>query len=293
MLPKVVESLLEATSKDNPLSSWCIFQEKNGNIIVKLRFESSSCSVNRDQHCTSYKRKSTRQVQRDSARSAAWKARKPVASAASVSPCHPTTDSLCVSTADMHVSAVTSKECECAAVTADVTTPTPSHSIELLGTRTRSMARLQDDVEQLRTEAVSPVCVFDISLPSPSTAASILNPAATCFSPMLLECGDVRPCPLMSVHSTDTINDERAHTTDTESVGSGSDIITSCRSRRCAYTEDSEGSGDEGQDSLYWCELCTYHICCNCVDNGGHNSHKWKLTRRSMKEYDKLFMLND
>ena len=57
--------------------------------------------------------------------------------------------------------------------------------------------------------------------------------------------------------------------------------------------EDSEGSGDEGQDSLYWCEMCTYHICCNCVENGGHNSHKWKLTRRSMKEYDKLFMLND
>ena len=67
------------------------------------------------------------------------------------------------------------------------------------------MARLQDDVEQLRTEAVSPVCALDISLPSPATAASILNPAATCFSPMLLESGDVSPCPPMSVHSTDTM----------------------------------------------------------------------------------------
>ena len=101
VLPKVVESLLEATSKDNPLSSWCIFQEKNGNIVVKLRFDSSPCSVNRDQHSTSYKRKSARQVQRDSARSAAWKTRKPVANAASVSPCHPTTDSLRVSTGDI------------------------------------------------------------------------------------------------------------------------------------------------------------------------------------------------
>ena len=288
VLPKVVESLLEAASKDNPLSSWCIFQEKNGNIVVKLRFDSSPCSVNRDQHSTSYKRKSARQVQRDSARSAAWKTRKPVANAASVSPCHPTTDSLRVSTVD--IPAVTSiNDCECVAVTAGVITPPPSHSIEPMGARTRRMARLQDDVEQLRTETVSPVAVLDISLPSPSTAASILNPAATCFSPMSLESGDLSPCPPMSVNSLDTTHEKRADTTDTESVGSGSDVVTSCRSRRCAYTEDSDGSGDEGQCSLYWCEMCQYHICCKCVESGGHNRHKWILKTRSMEEYDQLF----
>ena len=120
------------------------------------------------------------------------------------------------------------------------------------------MARLQDDVEQLRTETVSPVTVLDISLPSPSTAASILNPAATCFSPMSLESGDLSPCPPMSVNSLDTTHEERADTTDTESVGSGSDVVTSCRSRRCPYTEDSDGSGDEGQ----WTH-CTGVECAN------------------------------
>ena len=85
------------------------------------------------------------------------------------------------------------------------------------------MARLQDDVEQFRTERVSPVTVLDISLPSPSTAASILNPAATCFSPtcMLLESGDLSPCRPLSVNSMDTTNAEHADTTDTESVGDG------------------------------------------------------------------------
>ena len=61
--------------------------------------------------------------------------------------------SLCVSTVD--ISAATSNDCECVAVTADVITPPPSHSIEPMGTSTRSMARLQDDVEQFRTEMVS------------------------------------------------------------------------------------------------------------------------------------------
>ena len=172
---------------------------------------------------------------------------------------------LFVSTVGMPASAVTSNDCECTAVTADVTTPPPSHSIEPLGTRTRSMTRLQNNVEQLRTETVSPVTMvtlLDISLPSPSTAASILSPAATCFSPMLLESGDVSPCPwIVCAH------EEHADTTDTESVGSDSDIVTSCRSRRCAYTKDSDGSGDEGQCSLYWCGMCQYRICCKCVES--------------------------
>ena len=65
--------------------------------------------------------------------------------------------------------------------------------------------------------------------------------------------------------------------------------IEAGRSRRCAYTEDSDGSGDEGQCSLYWCAICQYHICCKCVESDGHNRHKWILMRRSMEEYDQLF----
>ena len=125
----------------------------------------------------------------------------------------------------------------------------------------------------------------NVSLPSPPTAASILNPAATCFSPMLLESGDLSPCRPLSVNSMDTTNEECADTTDTESVGSGSDVVTICRSHHCAYTEDSDGSGNEGQCSLDWCGICQYHICCKCVESGGHNRHKWILKRRSMEEY--------
>ena len=112
----------------------------------------------------------------------------------------------------------------------------------------------------------------------------------------------IRRCQSMSVNSMDTTHEEHADTTDTESVGSDSDIVTSCRSRRCAYTEDSDGSGDEGQCSLYWCWMCQYHICCKCVEsvwrvvgitatNGYWRGTLWRSMRgQSQKQFNNFFL---
>ena len=70
VLPKILENLLETTAIDNSLLSWSIFQEKNGHIVVKVKFENGLSSF---KHERSYKRKSTKQVLRDQARSKEWK----------------------------------------------------------------------------------------------------------------------------------------------------------------------------------------------------------------------------
>ena len=75
-LPKVLEDMVSVLSDNNTLHSWSIFQEKNGFVNIKLKF-SQEIPVNHDQPTAiSYKKKTSKQVQRDYERSKAWKASK-------------------------------------------------------------------------------------------------------------------------------------------------------------------------------------------------------------------------
>ena len=49
-----------------------VYYEKNGQISLKVRFQAGKNAVSRDHEDVHYKRKSTRQVQRDIDRSHAW-----------------------------------------------------------------------------------------------------------------------------------------------------------------------------------------------------------------------------
>jgi hypothetical protein len=269
---------LEATSKENTLSSWCIYQEKNGHIVFKLKFENASGLVNREE--CSYKRKSPKQVERDEARSKAWKARPSLASQTSASPVH------------------TPLAAQGAAKNSLPPVPVVRDSF---GVTTRSRTRIQDDeVEMIRTDIESPSAVMDFSLPSLDLADSLLNPSAPCYvaAPSSLHDAGLLDVSRMSsqygdpaashVSFTDTRSQIDSLDNDTDSTESGS-AANDCQSRRCAYGGLDDASGDEHHDFLYWCEKCHFHVCCDCFNKGTHIRHKKLLKRRSMKDYVAVF----
>ena len=70
----VLMNTLVSLSEDNMLSSWSVFQEKNGQISVKIRFEATKESANHD-IVAQYRKKPPQQVRRDRERTEAWRAR--------------------------------------------------------------------------------------------------------------------------------------------------------------------------------------------------------------------------
>ena len=71
--PKPLENILNIITASNNLQSWSIFQEKDGSINVKLKFNSHEEPVNHIKN-SSYKKKTNRQVERDFNRSRQWRA---------------------------------------------------------------------------------------------------------------------------------------------------------------------------------------------------------------------------
>ena len=73
-LNKVLEMTLASLSDENMLLSWSVFQEKSGQISVKIRFEAANDAVNHrdDSH---YHRKKPSQIQCDHERTQAWRAK--------------------------------------------------------------------------------------------------------------------------------------------------------------------------------------------------------------------------
>ena len=68
----VLGNVVSSLSEDNLLLSWTVYYEKNGQISLKVRFQADKNAVSRDHEDVHYKRKSTRQVQRDRDHSHAW-----------------------------------------------------------------------------------------------------------------------------------------------------------------------------------------------------------------------------
>ena len=67
-LPKVLRNLMDTLMDGNQLHSWNIFEERNGQIVVKIKF--SGGHIDQPQQA-SYKRKSPNQVRRDHSRTEA------------------------------------------------------------------------------------------------------------------------------------------------------------------------------------------------------------------------------
>ena len=68
---KLLENVLESLSSDNNLSSWTVYKENNGYITLKIRYSEVTNPSNRvvEGH---YRRKSQRQMDRDSERRRQW-----------------------------------------------------------------------------------------------------------------------------------------------------------------------------------------------------------------------------
>ena len=71
---KVLEMTLASLSDENMLLSWSVFQEKSGQISVKIRFEAANDAVNHRDN-SHYHRKKPSQIQRDHERAQAWRAK--------------------------------------------------------------------------------------------------------------------------------------------------------------------------------------------------------------------------
>ena len=128
--------------------------------------------------------------------------------------------------------------------------------------------------------------------PITATAASILNPAATCCSSILLESGDVshvRPCPWI-VWIPPTRNVLTQLTRNLWEVAG--DIVTSCWSCRCAFTEDSEDSGDRTHYTSVKCvNITSAVIVWRVVDITVTNGHWRGVPWRKMTNFS-CWMIN-
>ena len=72
----VLGNVMATLAEENYLLSWTVYYETNGQISLKVRYQSSQKSANRDQEDVHYRKKSTRQQQRDRERSRAWHKQK-------------------------------------------------------------------------------------------------------------------------------------------------------------------------------------------------------------------------
>ena len=72
----VLGNVMTTLAEENSLLSWTVYYEKNGQISLKVRYQSSQKSANRDQEDVHYRKTSTRQQQRDHERSRAWHKQK-------------------------------------------------------------------------------------------------------------------------------------------------------------------------------------------------------------------------
>ena len=70
-LPLVLENILESVLGSYELRNWNIFNEKNGNVSIKLRFwNKGEGQINVQEDIVSYRRKSSSQINRDRQRAA-------------------------------------------------------------------------------------------------------------------------------------------------------------------------------------------------------------------------------
>jgi hypothetical protein len=75
VLPKVLQDILTTVQENNSLKSWNIFQDRNGMINIKLKYEGHTESFNHDQPVC-YRKKTSKQTQRDYIRTRTWQAKR-------------------------------------------------------------------------------------------------------------------------------------------------------------------------------------------------------------------------
>ena len=102
-LPKTLKCLLDVLVDVNTLQSWNIFDEKNGQVVVKLRFDSGHYSPP-SKGPVAYKRKAPSQVKRDGDRLATYEQNQAKTAAADHAPAHLSTPTAEIN-ADKHMDA--------------------------------------------------------------------------------------------------------------------------------------------------------------------------------------------
>ena len=197
-VPKVLENMLQVVSEENILLSWNIYQERDGTINFKLKFSGHEEPVNRVQQ-VSYKRKTTKQVQRDLERSRLWRSSR------------------------NQQTIETTPEPTLAPTMCDSSSPHAGHpqqsataQSDMVGVKTRAMTR-QEDPEIARSNEDEPETILNpdadsFTMPSYSTADSDVSQDSILLSPGVFNIETPQFCP----HNTELLTSSTSEPKDSD-----------------------------------------------------------------------------
>lgn len=241
------------TAVDNVLRSWSIYQEKNGCVTFKIRFQNTIEEAMHDDVNIQYRRKPTSQVKRDQDRCASWRTTRPQSTAQE----------------------------------AESSVPPGGSRV----TRSRSKL-LCSDTEQPRSCDSDPPAdmpVFDETVClNPEAQSFCTTPQAdstllVCCSPSPMETDSRRyDSTVMDLYEHGVIPDctelgsPKLVQPDLSDSDGYSDVadMSPCQVDMCAY-----GGGSDTSATLYYCSKCDLYVCQKCCSEGGHVRHKRYLRR--------------
>ena len=240
-LNKILENMLTKFGEEYSLRSWSIFDEENGCVSVRIKFDANRSSVKRE--AIGYKRKPQSQLRRDKNRSEQWRHKQPSPQAG--------TDRQQPQHAESSRQVDKSSE------------PADGESTKRSGMVTRNQAKQPVDTpETPRSSHVN------CDIPTDYSPPLNLDPKAPIFisSP---------PCAISALSPPLPVKDMLCDSeSDSDAGSTASDaIITGCDRAYCTY-----GCGSTHDDTvtgIYRCTKCiTCNICEQCLGEGGHGKHK-------------------
>ena len=301
-LPKALQDLLATLLANNALKSWQIFDEKNMDIVVKMRFAGGHCGQ-AEVTTARYRRKAPAQVRRDQARSATYKQQHAQRTAEPST----VTDKPCLST-KAHVplgpEVIVEKKKITKKATKSTAKPRSSRTARLR--MTENNEDRDGDIEQIRTCVLSPepsLDVHDVSTmslgpytPTPGSFIHVSDNSACSLSP--------DAAPFVSHMCSSLLEEEEPYTVDPcdppyETMSEDSETTTEsdCNTiesicvtnHRCPCLHGCEfGPGDNANEhdehKHYQCGRCStgspymYVICEPCVSMGMDKEHLEYMT---------------
>ena len=263
-LPKTLEILMSSLLQENNVLSWQIYQDKSGNVNMKLRFTGDN--VTHDQPPVSYRRKAPAQVKRDQARAQTFRATMAHKSPRNMSDCPERLTG--VRTRRMAAAEETPEQ-----MRSGLDNDTSDVPLDI------SVDRM-DDTDASTILEMSDLCptvspYVPKCAPYPSTSSENTPPLPTSPPPMESPGSDTEL-------TSDTTTVDSGAETDADDM---SPEVGRCGCAQCDYGGVSTGSMDTCGGDHYRCLKCSVPNCVSCVCSrcygfGGHRRH-----RRYLKLY--------
>ena len=277
-LNRILGDTLTKLSDDHMLRSWSIYQEQNGCVSVKIKFDVGADAVKHDN--MTYKRKYASQVARDRRRSDHWKSQQSTLRQHPGQRRHMETSGSVTPAKSRDTSTGVCDGNDIGMMTRSMTT-SHEHTTEIL----RCDISDSVDISPTVTPLLSPYILYPLATPFhheydlalPDLAFSVTpdrDPPKVC-----LDISERPEDPVASPSSLDVVDTSPGDldNSDTCSVSSAESSATTC-SAECGIFWCGYGGGQSGQDrtkdGLSTCTRCHLAVCALCLDDGRHSRHK-------------------